>query len=185
MFRRTNAIIPLFELALNDTNQCFISPILLFWLADCVPANCTVENLRKRYQLFRAAFVRYKAVLMTSSERREKLLAELQDPGHSKSWIHGDDIDILDCPYEDSTSGISPSSCHLKDGVISLRQVTLLAGLACKIDQEERKASHNEDYMATVNCLFQLILDEWIDPLLSFNVLIMVRLFVWNRGIML
>ena len=171
VFRRTKAITPLFELALNGTDQCTISPILLFWLVDCVPTNCTVENLRKRYQLFMAALVRYKALLASSSEWRKKLLAGLREPGYS--WIKS----LYN--YGKSLYNNGNSVCGTDaSNVISLRQVTLLSGLACKIDQEERKASHNEDYTATVDCLFQLILDEWIDPLLSFSVLIMVRLFV-------
>ena len=166
-----NATTALFK-AFDTNPQPIVSPSVLFWLAGCVSTDSTIENLRKRYRLSEVAFVRYKALLVNSRETREDLLAKLQDSRYSSPFYHsawGDDIhDNCDYCIEDYCK-----RC-LRQGKISQKQLSLLAGLACRIDQKEREVTRNESYMATANSLFQLILDEWIDPLLSFSVLIVV-----------
>ena len=173
-----NATSALFR-ALDTNSQPIISPAVLFLLAGCVSTDSTVEILRKRYQLSEVAFVRYKALLVNSSEIREEFLTKLQGADwYSRPFSRS-------ARKDDNCNNCIEHYCRrcLIRGKISQRQISLLAALACRIDQKERKVTENESYMATANSLFQLILDEWIDPLLSFSVLIAVGCLCMYRNV--
>ena len=147
-----------------DTNQT--SPDFLFWLAgSLLLTDATVKNLHKYYQLGKTAFARYRVLLMNSSDTKEEFIKKLQATdrnSHRKQSKEKDDCIEKYCKRS------------LRGGIISQKKVNLLAGLACKIDQQERRATQDDRYMATADSLFRFILDEWIDPLISFNVLIAV-----------
>ena len=145
-----NAASVLFELALAELEEKRLAfPFgVVFWLARNVPSesDCVIGTLREKYQLVEAAFVDYHNFLQTSSKEQENLLDLLQS-----ELLFG------------------------RQGELAVEDVLFLAELPCKIDQEEKKdLSKTENEMRAATHLFQIVLDNWIDPLFGFAVLVQV-----------
>ena len=102
-------------------------------------SDCFIGTLREKYQLVEAAFVHYQSqCLQTSSAEKQNLLSQLQ----SERFYFRD------------------------NGELTVDKVIFLAELPCKIDQEEQKdLLKTENDMRAATLLFQIVLDNWIDPL--------------------